>query len=89
MFRQFTWKVIKGLFNNYVKVSCLYAKFPWLISHDQVSFQSQSVNVMGYGHRLVTETEICRISQRYVIIELHPFVGSTNFYDDPLKRSFL
>ena len=29
----------KGLFNNYVTLSCLYAKFRWLIFHVQLSFQ--------------------------------------------------
>ena len=28
----------KGLFNNYVMLSCLYAKFHWLISHVQLKF---------------------------------------------------
>ena len=29
----------KGLFNDYVTLSCLCAKFHWLISHVQLSFQ--------------------------------------------------
>ena len=32
-------KYYKGLFNNYVMRSCLNAKFRWLISHVQLSFQ--------------------------------------------------
>ena len=37
---------IKGLFNSYVTLSRLYAKFHWLISHVQLSFQPLSVTVL-------------------------------------------
>ena len=35
-----------SFFNNSVTLSCLYAKFHWLISHVQLSFQPLSVNVL-------------------------------------------
>ena len=34
----------QGLFNNYITLSCFYAKFCWLISRVQLSFQPLSVN---------------------------------------------
>ena len=36
----------KGLFSNYVTLSCLYGRFRWVISHVQLSYQSSSVNVL-------------------------------------------
>ena len=36
---------IKGLVNNYVTLSCLYAKFHWFIFHVQLSFQPLPVKV--------------------------------------------
>ena len=36
---------IWGLYNNYITLSCLYAKFHWLISHVPLSFQPSLVNV--------------------------------------------
>ena len=36
----------KGLCNNYVTLSCLYAKFRWLITRVKLSFQSLSLNVL-------------------------------------------
>ena len=42
----FIYMLHKGLVNDYVMLSCLYAKFRWLISHVQLSFQPQSVKVL-------------------------------------------
>ena len=46
----YRYSFIKGLYNNYGTLSCLYVKFHWLISHVQLSFQPLSVNVL---HRLM------------------------------------
>ena len=43
----------KGLFNNYVTLSCLYANFHWLIPDVQLSLQPLSVNVL---HQLTDNT---------------------------------
>ena len=40
--------IYKSLFNNYVTLGCLYAKFRWLIFHVQLSFQPLSVNVFRH-----------------------------------------
>ena len=46
--------LVRGLFNNYLTLSCLYAQFRWLISHVQIRFQPLFVNVL---HRL-TDAEL-------------------------------
>ena len=71
----------EGLLTNWVPLSCLYAKFRWLISHVQLSFQPLSVNVLRrlkdsrgdmavlVRRQRVNEAGVRPISQRSVILE--------------------
>ena len=56
--KQKTKIIKKGLFNNYVTLSCLYAKFRWLISRVQLSPQPLSVNVIHGFNTHGTEAEV-------------------------------
>ena len=76
--------LVRGLFNNYVMLSCLYPNFRWIISYIQLSFQPLSVNILCQRvtegtrtlapvhadlTRRVNEAEVRPISYRYVIID--------------------
>ena len=73
---------VRGLLNNFVTLSWLYAKFRWLISRVQLTFQTPSLNVL---HRLTDSRGYTAVPQEDLIRHRHRRITSIQF---PTLRNY-